>query len=246
MKIRRLSETDLARFGVMQRDERKVALRKHKFGRPPHDYDPVRLAQPDILNRQTQLFGDTSRTAWQHIERSITSRAETESERDYNLAVAKSLYSFSIDREIVSRDRPLSVWTIGFGQSVKFWPNYISVLRADGGGRPIAEIPFHDYRLSKRLNKEARRFVFSVMHERTRALDDDLGNVELAIYQFNKAEDGSRILRRHCDRSIVLYSFDELNEMISDTYQQWFEVLEERQEQTRRTGTGGPSNPMGF
>lgn len=244
--MRRLSETDLARFSVMQRDERKVSLTKHKFGRPPHDYNPVRLVQPDILNRQPPLFETSLRTDWEHIAHAIATNSKTHSEKVYNLAVAKSLYHFATTCEVVSRDRLMSSWTVGFGQSLKFWPNYISVLRTSLDKSPIAEIPFHDYRLSKRLNKEAMRFVFSVMHERTRALDEDLANVELAIYQFGKLKDGHRILRRHSDSGVVLYTADELNEMISDTYQQWVEVLEERQEQTRRTGTDGPSNPMGF
>ncbi|MGV1789051.1 type VI toxin-antitoxin system SocB family DNA replication inhibitor toxin [Rhizobium sp. A37_96] len=239
MKTRRLAETDLARIAVLPVADQWVLLRKHKFGRPPHTYDPVRRAQPDILNRQIPLFGRAEPTPWQKVCEIIQKHSRHTAEYEHNLSVAKALYDFAQHERVFSRDRLMPNWAIGFGQSVRFWADYISIV----GEQP--EVSFHDYRLTKRLNKEARRFAFSVMHERTRALDPDLQNVALAIYQFRKLDDGTRILQRRTDDGLELFSFDQLNEMISTTYRIWEQILIEREEDDRRAANSN-SNPMRF
>lgn len=239
MKIRRLAETDLARTTVLPEAEQWLVLRKHKFGRAPHSYNPVRGAQPDILNRQSPLFSQAERTSWRAITDLIRKTSRHEDEYNHNLSVAEALYQFAVSENVLSRDRLLPNWAIGFGQTLRFWPDYVSIV----GGTP--EVCFHDYRLTKRLNKEARRFAFSVMHERTRALDPDLSDVTLAIYQFRKLDDGSRIVQRRTDADVKLFSFDELNDMISLTYRIWQSVLLEREEEERKSASGG-WNPMGF
>ncbi|WP_413709766.1 type VI toxin-antitoxin system SocB family DNA replication inhibitor toxin [Rhizobium sp. Rhizsp82] len=239
MKIRRLAETDLARIAVLSEDEKWEVLRKHRFARPPHTYNPVRSAQPDILNRQSPLFPSQVRTPWDAIVETLRKSAKHDDEFRHNLSVAKALYEFAESEELFSRQRSMSNWAIGFGQSIRFWPDYISVV----GGKP--EICFHDYRLTKRLNNDGLRFAFSVMHERTRALDPDLAEVSLAIYQFKKLNDGSRIVQRRTDENVELFTFDELNEMITATYRVWEAVLLERAEENRRSASGG-TNPMGF
>lgn len=239
MKIRRLAETDLARFCVMPKEKREQALRKHKSGWAPHDYDPVRLAQPDILNRQLAMFGATSPTPWRKIKELIVKASDGPKEAYYNLKVGEALFEFARLKEIISRDHALPSWGVGFGQSVRYWQNYVSIFDRN------FEISFHDYRISKNLNEAARRFVLSVMHQRTRVVDPDLQESVLAIYQFAKGSNGKRIIRRFTDEGIDLFTFEELNEMISDTYSLWQKILNEREADVRKTGTG-PSNPMGF
>ena len=57
MKIRRLSEIDLARIGPLDREEKLNRLRMLKVGRPPHTYNPFRASLGDILNLQPEMFG---------------------------------------------------------------------------------------------------------------------------------------------------------------------------------------------
>jgi hypothetical protein len=40
------------------------------------------------------------------------------------------------------------------------------------------------------------------------------------------------------DDGIPLFSFDEIGEMVRRTYEMWFEVLDEREAEVRRKGTG--------
>lgn len=238
MKMRPLAETDLARTAVLSEQDQWAVLRKHRFGRPPHSYNPVRYAQADILNRESPLWGGAMPTKWEQIKAQIEKSAKNEQEELHNLRVAKALHEFALSESLVSRNRPLAKWAIGFGQSVKYWQDYICFLN----GAP--EICFIDYRLSNRLNKNAMKFVFSVMHERTRAVDTDLDDVELAIYQFKKLDDGTRVLQRRTADGLNLFSFDELNMMIDKTYSIWEAVLRERFDEARKAAGG--DTPMGF
>lgn len=57
MKIRRLSEINLARIGPLDKEEKMHRLRVLKAGRPPHTYNPLRASLGDILNLQPEMFG---------------------------------------------------------------------------------------------------------------------------------------------------------------------------------------------
>jgi hypothetical protein len=103
-------------------------------------------------------------------------------------------------------------------------------------GRPL--VPFFDPRRTKALTVQGRRFVFSVMHERIRAADPDFAEVVLAIVQFSLSEKGPRIPILHIDDGIVLFTFDELDQMVRETYELWQEVCEVRTAETRRRATG--------
>jgi hypothetical protein len=64
----------------------------------------------------------------------------------------------------------------------------------------------------------------------------------LFVVQFGKAADCERTVRLFEERE--LFGFDELNEMIDETYRIWIEVLKERSEEARRKSTG--TTPLGF
>jgi hypothetical protein len=91
----------------------------------------------------------------------------------------------------------------------------------------------------KRLTVDGRRFVFSVMHERIRAADPDFANVTLAIVQFSLSTKGPREPAIFTDQGVELFTFDELDQMVRETYQLWMEVYEERAADVRRRGAGG-------
>ena len=82
------------------------------------------------------------------------------------------------------------------------------------------------------------------MHERIRVPDPDFANSKLLIAQFEKAEKGQRTIRTFEAVDSDLYSFDDLNNMIDETYRLWIEILEEREGEARKKSIG--STPMGF
>src|SRR5262249_19652097 len=121
---------------------------------------------------------------------------------------------------------------LGIGVKVQFWLPLVLLI----DGKPL--VPFFDPRRSLRLTEEARRFAFSVMHERIRVADPDLAAVGLGIFQFNETKGQGRVLKLHTDAGVELYSFDELDAMVVETYSLWREVLAEREEGRRERANG--------
>ena len=77
------------------------------------------------------------------------------------------------------------------------------------------------------------------MHERIRAADPDFADVSLAVVQFALSAKGPREPAIFLDQGIELFTFDELDQMVSETYEIWSEVCEERTAATRRRGASG-------
>jgi hypothetical protein len=75
-----------------------------------------------------------------------------------------------------------------------------------------------------------------MMHERIRVADPDFAEVRLGIYQFSTPNRGPRKPILYTDESVTLFTFDELDEMVRDTYALWHEVCAERIEKMRRRG----------
>jgi hypothetical protein len=239
MKIRRLSEIDLARIGPLDSSEKRHRLRLLRFGRPPHTYGPLRGQLGDILNLQPEMFGSSTEvTPWETISAAIVKAANHDAEAKFNLAVAKSLYDFALEKNLRSYGKPISAWPVGYGQSVSYWWNLYTVLE----DQPC--FIFADPRISNPLTREGRKFVLSLMHERIRVPDPDFAESRLVVAQFGKGEGGARTIRLFNAAEGELYSVDQLNEMIDETYRIWIEVLHERADEERKKAGG--SNPMGF
>jgi hypothetical protein len=239
MKIRRLSEIDLARIAPLDRDEKLHRLRVLKSGRPPHTYNPLRASIGDILNLQPELFGSGGEyTPWPQIVKDIVRRSTSDSEADFNIAVAASLYQFGIQQRARSYSKPIRPWGVGYDQSVTYWWNLYTVIEE----RPC--FIFVDPRIFNPLTRTARKFVLSIMHERIRAPDPDFSEAKLLVAQFGKEEEGDRSIRLFESTETGLFNFDELNEMIDETYRLWIEVLAERQDEDRKKAAG--ATPLGF
>jgi hypothetical protein len=111
MKIRRLSEIDLARIAPLETDEKRYRLRLLKAGRPPHTYNPFRASLGDILNLQPEMFEIGGKyTPWSQISADIKKRAKSDDERKFNLAVAEALYEFGIDQDVRSHRKLIAPW----------------------------------------------------------------------------------------------------------------------------------------
>jgi hypothetical protein len=233
VKIRPLPEIDLARIAPLPKDEKRRALDQMRLGHPPYSYAPVRGTISDVLNVQSDLIGPMPRTPWDRIEDTIRRRSHSDAEERANLRVAEGLFDFVTANEIVGRRHDIFPLQLGIGTKVVFWQPVILTV----GERAI--IPFMDPRRAKRLTEQGRRFVFSMMHERIRAADPDFADVSLAIVQFARSEKGPRIPVLFTDRGVELFTFDDLDQMVSETYEMWREVCEERAVDARRRGAAG-------
>ena len=117
-----------------------------------------------------------------------------------------------------------------------FWHSFLVV--KDG---ELDDPLFDPRRTTTRLTTQARRFVFSTMHERIRASDPDFAEVKLAIFQFTAPEKGPRVPILHTDQGLTLFSsFEELEAMVAETYEIWTEVYARRVKTPprRRAGEG--------
>lgn len=238
MKMRRIPETDLARITGLPEDEQRLRLRRLRAFRPPHTLNPFRQAVSDIMNVQYPLLGERAPTKWEMIQAAILKSKESESGKLQNLAVAQALYDFATENDIISHDKPVTRWAVGFENSVEYWQQFYSVWD------DRASFVHFDPRLSSPLTKHAMRFVFSMMHERLRVDDPDFSGVDLTIFQFGKDSNNKRFTKLFNADQFSLLPREELNDMITTTYRLWADELADRQEEARRaTGT---DNPMGF
>lgn len=233
MKIRRLPEIDLARIAPLASERKRAELERFKLGRPTITYKPVRARFADIFNVKPDLFAATDPTAWPVLERLIRAKATSEEERDANLLVAKGLYEFASANALRSRSHNFFSLSLSVGEKVEYWLPMVTAL----DGAPL--VVFIDPRRGKRLTAEARRFVFSMMHEHIRLANPDFAEARLGILQFGDVVKDQRPAKLWTDVGITLYGFDELDLMVRETYDIWREVNELRESETRRKSAGG-------
>lgn len=232
MKTRRLPETDLARIAPLDRDAKWKALQKQKTGFSPWSYDPVRGCSPDILNLQFELLGPSPDTSLAKIERTIRKKAKHPDALAANLETARLFYHLVRERGITASAVDFRRFGTRPGDSVAYWLNAILVYQDQ------LLIPFPDFRRSVGMNAEARRFAASIAREHISAPYQEFSAAKLAVFQFPQSGDVRTALMRVVDDS-ALYSADELAGMIAETYEMWAEVLVDRAEEARRSGTTG-------
>lgn len=236
MKIRPLPDIDLARIASLPNVQQRKQLEQIRYGRPPFSYGPLRTCFHDIFNVQPDMFGPVAPTDWSVVEAQLRRKCRSDDELKANLAVACGLHQFVADTKMLGRAQEFFPLAMGAGQKVSYW--LPMVLSHEGR----AVVPFIDPRRSRSLTREARRFTFSMMHERIRAADPDYEAVRFAIFQFGDINEDRRAPILHTDDGVTLFSLGELETMVSATYALWHEVCEERETEERRkaTGTRGP------
>jgi hypothetical protein len=185
-----------------------------------------------VLNVRAGMVGPLPRLPWAKIAREIRRRSRSDAEEEANLRVGRGLFDYVEESGITGRHHEIFPLALGTTTKVVFWhPVVLSVDK-----RPL--IPFFDPRRAKSLTAQGRRFVFSVMHERIRAADSDFAEVGLGIYQFTLTDKGPRIPVLYTDAGISLFSFEELDQMVRDTYEMWREVCEGREAEARKKAGG--------
>lgn len=222
-----LPEIDLATFAPLPADQKRKALESFKRGWPPYSYKPVRKSFPDLLNLEMDLFGAPAPVSFECIAKTIHANSRFTEEAEANIRVAAGLYVQNWRGR--RQDFPAMGTTIG--QRLTYWTPAVLAIE----GRPV--IPFFNPRRVP-LPPHGRRFVFSMMHEQIRAADPDYAEVAFCICHFSTQKTGERVLRPTFDVGVALYSFDELQAMVAETYAIWTEVWAGRVEETRRRGGG--------
>lgn len=238
MKTPPLPEIDLARIAPMPFLQKQRALEGFRLGRPPYSYGPMRGSLSDLTNVQADLAGPMDRLPWEKIASVISRAAKSDLEESANLRAAEGLYRFAEAAELMGRRHDIFPLALGLSSKVTFWQN--AILSLDG--RPI--VPFYDPRRAKSLTAEGRRFVFSVMHERIRAADPDFADVGLVIFQFELSAKGMRMPITFSESSVELFSFEDLDQMVRETYSLWQEICEDRAADARSRKAAGGSGGL--
>lgn len=237
MKLRSLPETDLARIAPMQYREKCKELERFRLGRPMFSYDPVRSLCNEIFNIYPPMFKSGGATDFSIIEKKLRSKCKNKKGLVANMEIAECMYQYAIDNGVEGHYEDFFPMSIsGSWSKVVYWLRMCLVIE----GSPI--VPLIDPRRKNKLTDEGLCFAFSMMHIHIRESEPDYKKVRLGIFQFSNNKGEARRPILHTDEGIKLYTFDELELMITETYDIWRDVCEERERDSRRgaTGTYGP------
>jgi hypothetical protein len=232
VKIPLLPDTDVARIAPLSADQKEGELELFRITFPPYGYQPFRKTLGDTLNAQQGFLPPQPRIPFKLVEASIRAECRKVEEIEPNLQVAEGLYNHAASNGIEARTHDMRPLILGGGIKLTFWHSLILI---ENGS---VTVPFFDPRRStSKLTPVARRFVYSAMHERLRVLDPDFADVNLRVYQFTTPDHGPRTPKPYPQQA-SLFSFEELDHMVRETYEIWTEVFTRRTERQRKR-TGG-------
>jgi hypothetical protein len=221
----------LARIAPLPRAQKYTELERLNFKRPPYTYKPVRLSDLDILNVAPGPLADKlPRTPWPLIEREIARRCGSTEEKDANLRVGEGLYNYADEHSLRGARYPIAPLAMGLTHKIVYWCP--AVLEIDGR----MCVPFIDHRRTAKMTALARQFTFSAMQDRMRGYLD-LADAVPAIFQFENSDKGPRNVIPYFADGIELFTYDQLESMVRETYEIWREILQGRRD--RPTGTTG-------
>lgn len=229
MKIRHLPITDLARICVLPYGLQRHALKQVKGSGQGPNYNPTRSQFPGIVNRQPGVFA-SERDTWQIVEKHIKAASRSGEEQDLNLPVARQLYDYCVAESVQAVELDGFPISFSVGPKLLCWSPAL-FLYSDR-----MTVPFLDLRRSRRLHREARRCIYSLQHHALRVNNPDYQDVTFEIFQFEPNK--GRSIRALPEDNCWLFSYEQLEQMITQTQNLWFDVLVNREEEARRTGTG--------
>jgi hypothetical protein len=233
--IRLLPETDLARIALLPDEEKRIHLRRVKFGKPPHSYAPFRRAVPGLFDARKSLLTLKACTL-ADVQAAIKKECRNHPNwLEPNLKLAELLFGFNQSRSLVAVERDFSAVPIGFGAKLKLWHDFYTVQNE------VPVICYIDPRVNGGLSALGRRFSFSAMYHNL-ALGD-FSEAHFEILRFPKVKGSNeRVVQTYQFQKAQLVSEAEINDAVDKTYKIWMQVLAEREEEARRdtrTGTGG-------
>lgn len=227
--MRRLPITDLARIAVQPPSMRRHALLQVKGGGGGPNYNPTRGQFAGIVNRRPGVF-ESFRDPWRVVGLNIVRACRSMRECRMNIPVAKSLYKYCEDRAVNAIELDGYPLSFSIGPKLEAWSPALFIYP------DRLAVPFLDLRRGFCLTREAQRFIFSLQHHALRVNNPDYSDVVFEIFQFDRGR--SRPIRVISEDDRWLYSYDQLETMICETQQLWFDVLAGRAEEVRRAGGG--------
>lgn len=229
-KTRLLPAEDWARITPLRVDEQRRALAALLTGRAPFSYRPLRKHFGDLLGLNYRLMhvDDPPLT---EVIREISKSARAGDERDANTALARLIYESLRSEGFAALAENFQRLSLGLGLTLGYCADAIFT-RAD----ETCVIAFNLRRTP--FSEAAVRWVFSVMHEQSRALNADLTNARLAIVQFPQPKGSDRHATVRFGDGVPLYTYDELAVLAAQTQRLWVEAQEMAAALKRRSGTG--------
>jgi len=227
MKIRRLHEIDLARIASKPIKAQERELKRQKGGFAPFSYNPFRNNFTNIVDAKPPMFPDAPSLSLAEIRDLIekgSKRGKVEFEQ--NMILTELLFDAVRKPNITCIQKDFYPVLFAIGHSAAYWANCVLIIDK----KP--HLVFFDQRRQKGLDTEGRKFVFSMMHHHIREQFPDLYDAGLLIGQFPADGDERRLVFSE-HNGTELFSFGELNAMISRTYDLWTQVLSEREEEAR-------------
>lgn len=233
MKLRRLPETDLANIAPLTRDQKRIMLRSFNSGGGSWSYDPARRQNFNIANPVNPLGLHATAPSIDKIREMVATASHCETQKQSCLEVVNLFHEWygknskmAVERQV----RPLPIGTLG---QVQYCENFIALI----DDRPTAI--FLDYRRQKGLSLVGRKFAFSMMDQQIRVGDPDFPNARLLALAFPQRAQHSRRIVDYFDDGVNLFTLPELIALIEETYEIWFEVLNERRAEPPKRAAGG-------
>ncbi len=218
-KTRQLPITDLARIATLHPSERLHQLKQVKSGGGFGSYEPTRRKLPDIVNRHPGAF-ESKRAGWSQIESDIARMSKSDHEERMNKTAARSIFDYCVAHGVEARELDGFPLSFGIGVKLRCWSPALFVYP------DRITIPFFDMRRTYRLSRDAVRFMFSVMHIALRENNPDYAEVQSEVLRLK--DEPERNIRVISDQRMRLFTYDELEQMVTETYQLWHAVLDER------------------
>jgi hypothetical protein len=224
-KIRHLPITDLARISTMEPPLRRMALMQVKSGGGGGSYRPTREKLADIVNRQPGVLL-SKRAPWDIVEADLKKLSKSGKEETMNLLAAKAIYEHCTEEGINARELEGFPLTFSMGLKLTCWSPALFLYAEK------ATVPFFDMRRKYYLTPEAVRFMFSAMHIALRENNPDYEDVSFEIKRLSDTP--KRQIRTITENDMRLFTYEELEDMVSQTQQLWIEVQQQRQEEQRK------------
>lgn len=233
MKLRPLPEIDLARIAPKPTASKWSMLETFKLGGGAWSYEPARSQVFNIFNPSNPMGLRVEKPKLEDIEHAIRKSCKIDIQEASCIEVTKLLWDWAETNAGLAAERPQGSMAIGTLASVRFWGNFVFL----NNGRPT--FLFLDHRRRNALSQIGLRFAFSIMHQQLRLSDPDFFDASLLILQFPHPKNGERTIRENWDHDFQLFSLDELQEMVSETYQIWAQINAERSEKRPRAASEG-------
>jgi hypothetical protein len=234
-KIVPLHETDLARIALLSVDQKRIELQRLRSFIPTHSWTPFRASLPAIFQAKKSLF-DLPHATWPEIRAAIIRSCKKHPEWiEPNLALANLVFTHTEETKVSAIEWSFGGLAVGFETAVRFWPEFYIV------ENDLPLVLSCDPRRGNGYTKLAHSFVFSAMYHHIARGDFSGAQFRIASFPVNRWEK-TRSIRYVDMKPEHLIDYDRLNMAVQETYKIWFEILEEREEEARKsrpTGTGG-------